>query len=150
MKPTNGIAICVTIVITVILTAVVLHSQSSVTISPGSTLSACPAPVASSKALIFCNVAGDSANPDGAYVSANGAAYFRVTTGATAVLPQTIAATSGVCLTGYNATTGEWTTGACLSTITKAQVLATGVAAVTTATTTSSTTSSTTASTTLQ
>jgi len=55
---------------------VLSHSQSSLSISPGSTLSACPAPAA--KALIHCNVAGDGSNPDGDYVSANGAAYFLV------------------------------------------------------------------------
>lgn len=58
-----------------------LVSQSSLTMSTGSTLASCPTPVSSSKALIFCNVAGDASNPDGAYVSANGGAYSRVSSG---------------------------------------------------------------------
>jgi hypothetical protein len=56
-----------------------MFGQSSLTVSPSGTLASCPAP--SSKALIFCNVAGDPANTDGAYVSTNGAAYFLVTKG---------------------------------------------------------------------
>src|SRR5208337_937360 len=64
----------------IVLFAVLVSGQSSVTYLPGGLLSACPAP--SVKALIFCNVAGDSANPDGAYVSANGASYFRVSAAA--------------------------------------------------------------------
>lgn len=69
------------------------YAQSSLSISPGSTLASCPAP--SAKALIFCNVAGDPSNPDGAYVSANGAAYSQVSQGA---------AQSGV--TSFNKRTG--------------------------------------------
>ena len=64
------------IVIAGVLLAGLLLAQSSLTVSPGGTLASCPSP--SAKALIFCNVAGDAANPDGAYVSANGASYFRV------------------------------------------------------------------------
>lgn len=66
----------VLVVFAVAMMAMVLWAQSSLSISPAGTLATCPAP--SSKALIFCNVAGDTVNPDGAYVSANGAAYFRV------------------------------------------------------------------------
>jgi hypothetical protein len=66
----------ISILAAVALVAAWLYAQSSLSIAPGSTLASCPAP--SAKALIFCNVAGDTANPDGAYVSANGGAYFRV------------------------------------------------------------------------
>ena len=116
-----------------------LHSQSSLTVQPGSTLASCPSPVSGSKAMIFCNVAGDGSNPDGAYLSANGSAYVRINS-TTGVLPQSVTATAGQCLTGYNATTGAFTTGACLASITKAQVLGTGVAATTSTTSTSTTT----------
>ena len=54
------------------------YAQSSLSLTPGSTLASCPAPVTGSKALQICNVAGDPSNPDGAYVSANGGAYFLV------------------------------------------------------------------------
>ena len=63
-------------IIVAIITGLFLFGQSSMSIQPGSTLAACPSP--SAKALIFCNVAGDPSNPDGAYVSANGAKYFQV------------------------------------------------------------------------
>src|SRR5208337_4065048 len=98
-----------------------IKAQSSLTVSPGSTLASCPSP--STKALIFCNVAGDSANADGAYVSANGAAYFRVSASVSA----------GV--TSFNGRTGAIT-------LTKADITGTGIAAAstTTATTTASTT----------
>jgi hypothetical protein len=56
-----------------------MFAQSSLTVSPAGTLSSCPAP--SAKALIFCNVASDPSNADGAYVSTNGAAYFLITKG---------------------------------------------------------------------
>lgn len=74
----------------------ILAGQSALTVSPAGLLSACPTP--SAKALIFCNVAGDSGNPDGAYVSANGAAYFKV--GASA---------GGGGVTSYNGRTGAVT-----------------------------------------
>lgn len=54
---------------------VYLSGQSSVTITPGSLLSACPTPVVGSKATILCPVVGDPANPDGLYVSTNGSTY---------------------------------------------------------------------------
>jgi hypothetical protein len=57
---------------------VYVSGQSSLTVAPGATLSTCAAPVAGSKALIICNVAGDPSNPDGAYLSANGGAYFLI------------------------------------------------------------------------
>src|SRR5580693_9180393 len=44
-------------------------------------LSGCPAPVSLSGELITCDVANDPANPDGEYLSANGAPYFLVTKG---------------------------------------------------------------------
>lgn len=80
------VAVCVGI-------GVGIHAQSAMGISPGGALSTCPAPAA--KALIFCNVAGDTANPDGAYVSANGATYMGPLAPATA---------SGV--TSFNKRTG--------------------------------------------
>src|SRR6185369_13416878 len=64
------------LVIGVLVLAVIASGQSSLTLTPGSTLASCAPP--SPKALIFCNVAGDPANPDGVYVTANGAPYFRV------------------------------------------------------------------------
>lgn len=93
-------------------------------------LSGCPLP--SARALVFCGVAGDPANPDGIYASNNGAAYFRIATPAAAVLPSTVVATPGQCLTGYDATTGKHTVAPCLTSLTKAQVLSTGVTATTT------------------
>src|ERR1019366_2852730 len=67
--------------ITAIVTGIIfvvagMFAQSSLTVSPAGTLASCPTP--SAKALIFCNVAGDPAATDGAYVSTNGAAYFLV------------------------------------------------------------------------
>ena len=75
MKTVHKIWIAV-IFASILVAVVALFGQSSLSISPGSTLSACPAPAA--KALIHCNVAGDGSNPDGDYVSENGAAYFLV------------------------------------------------------------------------
>lgn len=46
----------------------------TISISPGVTLASCTSPAAGS--LRQCNVSGDPLNPDGLYVSANGAAYF--------------------------------------------------------------------------
>lgn len=59
-----------------------LWAQSALGVQPGGVLSSCPAPVA--KAMIFCNVTGDPANPDGSYLSMNGGAYAQIQTGAAA------------------------------------------------------------------
>lgn len=72
------IGVVLTVVVFAVLIAIDAHSQSSLTLSPGGLLSACPLPSVGSKALVFCNVANDPANVDGVYVSANGAAWFRV------------------------------------------------------------------------
>jgi hypothetical protein len=64
------------IVVGIIFVVAGMFAQSSLTVTPGGTLASCPTP--SAKALIFCNVAGDPAATDGAYVSTNGAAYFAV------------------------------------------------------------------------
>jgi len=48
----------------------------AITIDGATLLSGCPAPAA--KTVIQCSVASDPANPDGEYVSANGAPYFKV------------------------------------------------------------------------
>lgn len=57
-------------------------AQSALGVQPGGVLSSCPAPAV--KAMIFCNVSGDTANPDGAYVSINGGAYAQIQVGQTA------------------------------------------------------------------
>jgi hypothetical protein len=49
----------------------------AITIDGATLLASCPAPAA--KTVVQCSVANDPANADGVYVSANGAAYFKVT-----------------------------------------------------------------------
>jgi hypothetical protein len=53
-----------------------LMGQSRLSMMTGGLLTSCA--VSSAKELAFCNVAGDPTNPDGLYVSANGAAFFLV------------------------------------------------------------------------
>lgn len=53
-----------------------MQAQSSYSMFPGGTLAQCTVPAPG--LLVFCNVAGDPANSDGAYVSANGAPYFLI------------------------------------------------------------------------
>jgi hypothetical protein len=48
----------------------------AITIDGATLLSSCPKPTVNT--VIQCSVANDPANPDGVYVSANAAAYFKV------------------------------------------------------------------------
>ena len=53
---------------------------------------------------------------DGLWFSANGTTWAQI--GAAAVvLPATLISQAGVCITGYNATTGAWTTSPCVNTV---------------------------------
>ena len=59
-----------------------LSGQSSLSISPAGTLAQCG--LSATGELRICNVANDTANPTGAYISANGAPYFLVSSAAVA------------------------------------------------------------------
>lgn len=67
-----------------------------------------------------------------AVATSTGQGSFVQIGGPSGVFPQSVTAASGTCLTGYSATTGVFTTGPCLASLTKAEVLATGIAATTT------------------
>jgi hypothetical protein len=65
-----------------------------------------------------CNIATGEycLGTDGLWFSANGTSWAQI--GAAAVvLPATLVSQAGVCITGYNATTGAWTTSPCVNTV---------------------------------
>ena len=64
------------------------YTQSRLGMAQGGLLSGCA--ISEAKELAFCNVANDPANPDGLYVSANGAAYFLVSKQVQGQQPTTI------------------------------------------------------------
>lgn len=96
MKYNPWIVLVIAAAMVVSLSVIHVRAQSALGVQPGGLLSTCPAPLA--KAMIFCNVTGDTANPDGAYVSINGGSYAQVQTGA---------ATAGV--SSWNGLTGKVT-----------------------------------------
>lgn len=62
--------------------------------------------------------------------------FVAYASGSSPVLPQSVTAANGTCVTGYDSTTGTFKTGPCITALTKAGVLGTGIAAVTTSTST--------------
>jgi hypothetical protein len=81
MKETGIAWMAILSIVTLVVTLGIVHyvHAQTLTLSTSTTLAGCQAAAPPTKgALIHCNVANDSANPDGDYVSANGAAYFLV------------------------------------------------------------------------
>jgi hypothetical protein len=54
---------------------------------------------------------------DGLWFSANGTSWAQIGASAAPVLPASITAAVGLCLTGYSASTGQWTTSPCVNTV---------------------------------
>lgn len=67
------------VIISILFIAGLLPSQSRVGMQGGGLLSSCPLSIP--KELAACNVSNDPANPDGLYLSANGAPFFPVSKG---------------------------------------------------------------------
>ena len=119
----RSIAFIVVALVAVIVGRLWAQSYGSITFGPiAPAVTNCPAGSASQATL--CAVGTTL------YVSYNAGSYQPLVS--SNVQPPTFTAPAGQCITGYNATTNTWVTGACIATVTKAQVLATGLSATTT------------------